>query len=177
MRKRHNLVFVLLLITLAMLFLSACSFTRSNSPGKVAREQVNTILECIETNDTETIKSLFAPDLQESPELDEQIQSLLDFMDGEIISYAEPFGERGSGMVRDGETVYQELIGQIADIQTDSGKTYRLNHSAIFKNKNNPDCLGVYYIEIQDVDLVGQNDVVSEFIAGDPSYPDSHGKP
>lgn len=177
MRKRHNSVFITFLIALGMFFLTACSFTRSNSPGKIAREQLNTILNCIETNDIETIKSLFAPGLQENLELDEQIRSLLNFIDGEIVSYSEPFGGKGSGMVSDGETVYQELYGVISDIQTDTGKTYRLNHSAILKNKNYPDALGVYYIRIKDMDLVGQDDVVLEITAGDPFYPDSHGKP
>ena len=42
----------------------------------------------------------------------------------------------------------------INNIRTDTGKNYRITHNAIFINKNNPDNLGVYYMRIQDVDLI-----------------------
>lgn len=154
MVKRYRLIFSVFLIVLIFVCLTGCSITNNHSPAAVARKQANTILKCIQENDADTLKSLFTPDIQQKPELDEQIYSFLNFIDGEIVSYSEPFGERGGGEVRDGETVYQELYGSISNIQTDTGKNYRITHNAIFINKNNPDNLGVYYMRIQDVDLI-----------------------
>ena len=154
MVKRYRLIFSVFFIVLIFVCLTGCSITNTSSLGAVARKQVNTILKCIQENDAETLKSLFTPDIQKKLELDEQIHSFLNFIDGEIVSYSEPFGERGGGEVRYGETVYQELYGSISNIQTDTGKNYRITHNAIFINKNNPDNLGVYYMRIQDVDLV-----------------------
>lgn len=154
MVKRYRLIFSVFLIVLIFVCLTGCSITNNHSPAAVARKQANTILKCIQKNDADTLKSLFTPDIQKKPELDKQIHSFLNFIDGEIVSYSEPFGERGGGEVRDGETVYQELYGSISNIQTDIGKNYRIDHSAIFINKNNPDNLGVYYMRIQDVDLI-----------------------
>lgn len=154
MVKRYRLIFSVFLIALIFVCLTGCSITNSHSPAAVARKQVNTISKCIQENDADTLKSLFTPDIQKKPELDEQIHSFLNFIDGEIVSYSEPFGERGGGEVRYGETVYQELYGSISNIQTDTGKNYRITHNAIFINKNNPDNLGVYYMRIQDVNLV-----------------------
>lgn len=154
MVKRYRLIFSVFLIVLIFVCLTGCSITNNHSPAAVARKQANTILKCIQENDADTLKSLFTPDIQKKPELDKQIHSFLNFIDGEIVSYSEPFGERGGGEVRDGETVYQELYGSISNIQTDTGKNYRITHNAIFINKNNPDNLGVYYLEIRDEDLI-----------------------
>lgn len=154
MVKRYRLIFSVFLIVLIFVCLTGCSITNNHSPAAVARKQANTILKCIQENDADTLKSLFTPDIQQKPELDEQIYSFLNFIDGEIVSYSEPFGERGGGEYRYGETVYQKVDGSIRNIQTDTGKNYRINHSAIFINKNNPDNLGVYYMRIQDVDLI-----------------------
>lgn len=154
MVKRYRLIFSVFLVVLIFVCLTGCSITNNHSPAAVARKQANTILKCIQENDADTLKSLFTPDIQQKPELDEQIYSFLNFIDGEIVSYSEPFGERGGGEYRYGETVYQELYGSISNIQTDTGKNYRITHNAIFINKNNPDNLGVYYMRIQDVDLV-----------------------
>lgn len=154
MVKRYRLIFSVFFIVLIFVCLTGCSITNTSSLGAVARKQANTILKCIQENDADTLKSLFTPDIQQKPELDEQIYSFLNFIDGEIVSYSEPFGERGGGEYRYGETVYQELYGSISNIQTDTGKNYRITHNAIFINKNNPDNLGVYYMRIQDVDLV-----------------------
>ena len=154
MVKRYRLIFSVFLIVLIFVCLTGCSITNTSSPGAIAKKQANIILKCIQENDADTLKSLFTPDIQKKPELDKQINSFLNFIDGEIVSYSEPFGERGGGEVRDGETVYQELYGSISNIQTDTGKNYRITHNAIFINKNNPDNLGVYYLEIRDEDLI-----------------------
>lgn len=154
MVKRYRLIFSVFLIVLIFVCLTGCSITNTSSPGAIAKKQANIILKCIQENDADTLKSLFTPDIQKKPELDKQIHSFLNFIDGEIVSYSEPFGERGGGEVRDGETVYQELYGSISNIQTDTGKNYRITHNAIFINKNNPDNLGVYYLEIRDEDLI-----------------------
>ena len=53
-----------------------------------------------------------------------------------------------------GETLYEEVYSIINNIRTDTGKNYRITHNAIFINKNNPDNLGVYYLEIRDEDLI-----------------------
>ena len=154
MVKRYRLIFSVFFIVLIFVCLTGCSITNTSSPGAIAKKQANIILKCIQENDADTLKSLFTPDIQKKPELDEQIHSFLNFIDGEIVSYSQPFGERGGGEYRYGETVYQELYGSISNIQTDTGKIYRITHNAIFINKKNPDNLGVYYMRIQDVDLV-----------------------
>ena len=153
MVKRYRLIFSVFLIVLIFVCLTGCSITNNHSPAAVARKQVNTILKCIQENDADTLKSLFTPDIQKKPELDEQIHSFLNFIDGEIVSY-DQHGGRSRRHVKYGETIYEEVYSIINNIRTDTGKIYRITHNANFINKKNPDNLGVYYMRIQDVDLV-----------------------
>lgn len=153
MVKRYRLIFSVFLIVLIFVCLTGCSITNNHSPAAVARKQANTILKCIQENDADTLKSLFTPDIQQKPELDEQIYSFLNFIDGEIVLY-DQHGGRSRRHVKYGETIYEEVYSIINNIRTDTGKNYRITHNAIFINKNNPDNLGVYYLEIRDEDLI-----------------------
>lgn len=172
MTEKYNSIFYIFLISLTMLILTSCGLTNNSSPGAVAKEQANTIMKCIEENDAATLKSLFTPNIQEMPELDEQIRLFLDFIDGKIVSYSGPLGGKDTGKIHDGETVYQELNDSIYKIQTDTGRNYQIDHNAIIVNKNDPDNLGVFYIRILDMDLAGQDDEAAECIVGDAFYPD-----
>lgn len=173
MTKRCSQIFKIFIFTLLLIFLTGCSFSGTSSPTAVAKEQANTILQCIKENDADTLKSLFVPEIQEMPGFDEQIHSFLSYIDGAIVSYSGPRGGKGSGEIRDGETVNQELTGRIYNIQTDSGKNYQIDHCAILIDENDSDHVGVYYIRIQDMDLVGtenQNSGEGECIVGNADY-------
>lgn len=153
MAEKYKGLFIFLIIFIIGFDLTGCRISSPSSPTAVATKQANVIFECLISKDADALKELFVPTLQNDPELDAQIMSFFNFVDGEIISYSKPGGEQGSLEVRDGKTVYQGLQGHTYDIETDAGKKYEIRHSAIKVNDRCPDELGVYYICIVDKDL------------------------
>ncbi len=106
--KRSLFRAFVLLLTSAILLLTGCSvlgeiFNKTpseeyKSPGTLAKERQTEIMECFINKDEETLKSFFSEYVIENyPDLDTQIETALDYLDGEIASYDEPLSSATGG--------------------------------------------------------------------------------
>ncbi|MCM1090666.1 MAG: DUF5104 domain-containing protein [Butyrivibrio sp.] len=124
-------------------------------PEQVARLQSEAILQGVLDKDAEAIANLFCPYMKENyPNLEEDIEIWIDFIDGDILSYDAPKGAMGSGTwtAEDG-LVEGSINGRVENVKTSSGKTYRIGHGGYSVYKEHPDYVGVTSITIFVEDL------------------------
>lgn len=147
---KHHFKNILLIL---LLLLSGCTLLKEakQTPNEIARNQAITILNSVISKDSDMLKSLLTPSVQESPEVDEQIETFLNFINGNVISYSKPRGSLSSQKKRSGKIVQEFLSGRTINIETDSENKYAIYHHAINISAEMPDEIGVYNITIVDV--------------------------
>ena len=109
------------------------------------------IIRCLNEDDTQGLKDVFCAESQTSKDLEDQIQDGMDFFEGEVTDPNEANVDGGES-VRDGETVEQHYSIEYYELKTDTGKTYEVICSGYFICKEDPDVVGVTYIDIYDED-------------------------
>ena len=124
-------------------------------PEQVARLQSEAILQGVLDKDAEAIANLFCPYMKENyPNLEEEIEDWIEFIDGDILSYDAPKGAKGGGTRTAVDGMVEEHInGKVCNIKTSSGKTYRIGHGGYNVYKEHPDYVGVTSVTIFDEDL------------------------
>ncbi len=145
----------LFLIIILCLFLSACNksnvFQDSNthSQEKEANLILSNLLTYLENNDTSAIKDLFADNLIiNSDTLDNEIQQMVEYFDGKVISYKKIGTVAGEISYRDGKVTYSVASNaHTNEIVTDSC-TYKLSFAAILVNDDNKASEGLWRIWI-----------------------------
>jgi hypothetical protein len=106
MKSRLFSAFVLLLTAMAITLTGCSASNKTNSeeyksPGDLAKERQTEIMECFINKDAETIKSFFSEYVIETyPDIDTQIDEAFNFLDGEIVSYDEPFSSASGSKER-----------------------------------------------------------------------------
>lgn len=92
------------------------------------------------------------------PKLRDEITELINFIDGEIISYDKPDGSYGGG-ARTVEGKSREfLTGAVANIKTDTDKTYKLRAEYYSINKKHPESVGICALDIVCEDTFDHED-------------------
>ena len=132
----------------------------SPPPDEMARLQSVSVMECFENEDIEGLKSMFCKRVIDNIDLNSQIEGAFEFINGKIISYDEPDGTSGGGLIKDGERVELILGGKITNIKTDKGDIYRITFTSYGIHESDPDRIG-----ISQLSVFSQND--SRYIIGD----------
>ena len=165
-RRRRNGLKGLVILLLAVIMLTGCSYIEKKSnyqpPLEIATEQSEYIMECVVNKDKEGLKSIFSKHVAETHDLDKEIDEFFEFIDGDIISYDEPEGNEGGYTRRDGEYTEKELTGVIRNIQTDKGKIYSIGYRSYYIYKSNEDYVGIQIINIRDENTRVEYDTYSE---------------
>ncbi len=93
-KHRKATVAIVSIVALACVaLLTACSDSDYVSPANQAENDLVTIVESINERDSAAIKSLLSSYfLANIEDIDSSIDEMLEFIDGEIVSYDEPFG-------------------------------------------------------------------------------------
>lgn len=145
----------LFLIIILCLSLSSCNksniFQDSNihSQEKEANLILNNLLTYLENNDTSAIKDLFADNLIiNSDTLDNEIQQMVDYFDGEVISYKKIGTVAGEISYRDGVVTYSVASNAHTNEIVTDNCTYRLSFAAILVNEDNKASEGLWRIWI-----------------------------
>ena len=89
-------------IVLLSITLCSCSFwgIGSESPEKAAEEIQNQIIQYFKDKDSEKLKGLFCEyALTKDNSIDREIESAFDFIDGDIVSFDEPFTAAAGSIV------------------------------------------------------------------------------
>ena len=148
MKQSFFHVFVLLMV----IILTGCSASNKinseeyKSPGDLAKERQAEIMECFINKDAETIKSFFSEYVIETyPDIDTQIDKAFNFLDGEIISYDEPFSSASGSKDR------KAYGADTRNIITDKGTEYKISFKGWLTNSKETNKVGVICIKVIDM--------------------------
>lgn len=145
-------------IALAMVMILLCSCSGKNNKNDYFNKTMNaskTILTCLSENNADGIKKLLCQRTKNLPDIDKQIQTMLVYFDGKVVSYNknEMSVDETSGSKDDGVWTEVSAYGHIPEIVTDTGKKYKelfIFYCAI--DAKEPDLVGVYAIVIEGAD-------------------------
>lgn len=122
----------------------------SPPPDEMARLQSISVMECFENEDIEGLKSMFCKRVIDNIDLNSQIEGAFEFINGKIISYDEPDGTSGGGLIKDGKRVELILRGDTENIKTDLGSTYTLSFHSYGIYKEDANKVGITYLRVID---------------------------
>ena len=146
---------VLLIAIISFLFFSSCGQDNErNSANYEANKTCSVIVEAIQNDEPEKIKELFCERLlEEHDNIDQEIEEFIHFIDGEIISVGRQSGRRGMHSTQyPYGIVFEAYEGDIYDIETDTGKKYRISFGGINVDITSPDIIGIEYITVTDLE-------------------------
>ena len=127
-----------------VLVLTSCSLRRNflmKDDSSVANDKFSELIDAIQTQDINTLKSLFSKNaLKEAENLDESIRHLFDYFQGELISYNDWGGPGVKAEMEYGD--YQEVYDATYDFETAQDK-YRLWMEIITVDTTDADNVGI----------------------------------
>ena len=148
------LLIVGLILILASGSLCGCSMRKSflmMDDESIANKQFEKIIDAIQTQDINTLKSLFSKNaLKEAENLDESIRDLFDYFQGELISYNDWGGPGVTAEMEYGD--YQKIYDSTYDFETTQDK-YRLAMEIITADTTDTGNVGIrslYIIRFED---------------------------
>ena len=151
MKSRLFSAFVLLLTAMAITLTGCSALNKTNSeeyksPGDLAKERQTEIMDCFINKDAETIKSFFSEYVIETyPDIDTQIDKAFNFLDGEIVSYDEPFSSASGSKDR------KAYGADTRNIITDKGTEYRIIFHGRLTNDKEPQKIGISCITVINI--------------------------
>ena len=147
MKKYISLI---LMAVIGLTLFSGCYFVTSY-PEHIANTLGPEIVKYINDNDAESLKKLYSEEVHNtsSCNLDEELQELFDFIDGNITSYYIRMGSE-SYSSENGKVVRNNFDVRINDAETDTGETYLIVLGYISVNDEHPDRVGMYVLSAFD---------------------------
>ena len=137
-----------------VLVLTSCSLRRNflmKDDSSVANNKFSELIDAIQTQDINTLKSLFSKNtLKEAENLDESIRHLFDYLQGELVSYNDWAGP-GVTAKNDADGYWKQYYSTY-DLETTQDK-YRLAMEIITVDTADADNVGIrslYIIRFED---------------------------
>lgn len=149
-KMKNKVIAIVLVTTLLVVQLTACGFQRGKkeaykTPGQQARELYVKIMDCFMNRDKDTLRSFFSQySIENSPDIENEMETAFALFDGEIVSYEEPFGDACGGFD-------DKAFGADSYIKTDKGTEYWLTFSGWLTYAENESKVGVSYIKVVNV--------------------------
>lgn len=140
------LAYIMLLIVTLML--GGCGDSNYVTPDQYAKNQNKIIMESLKVKDKEKLKKALAEAMQNQENIDEEIDNLINFIDGNIVSYDEPGGSVQTKESTQQGITLEALSGCTRNIVTDSGKKYETEFYSYHINEEHADYVGVSMIVI-----------------------------
>lgn len=140
----------LFVFVLSALCLSSCSkYSVFVDEGAVIKENAKQMMQCVIDRDAEKLLTFFPADMQEneSEETLEEIGTLFEFIDGDIVSYSYHSGSK-SGSMSEFEHDYYYCTPEFRKIETTTGKIYTLQFGYQYIWKEKPEYEGLNKITI-----------------------------
>lgn len=151
---RYILGFFLLLV---LFVISACDsigkfFGKENteykSPDHLAIEHQSKIMDCFINKDPKPIKNLLSEYIiKKYPDIDEQIDKAFNFLDGEIVSYDEPFPSAC------GAREQKAYGSRTRHIITDKSTEYKIAFKGWYSYDKEPEKIGITSIGIENITM------------------------
>lgn len=132
-------IFILLSILINLFAFTSCNSNNINPKSEV-NNMLDSLIIALENNDETAIKNLFALEVQnhseklynKSEDFDSQIKKMVDYFDGDVISYEKIRVLAEGEQVENGEIVYSRVGNARCDSVVTSKDTYIISFSAIF---------------------------------------------
>ena len=182
--KSSSLLILLLLILFCAAILTGCANLKISMglvqhavgglydpTDQIAEDQLNAILEAAVAQDVAAIKAQFAPNaIAAQPELDDQIEALLDYYAGKSWEIASPGCMTMDSSNADGTGGRASSFQMHGMILTD--RFYRFSLRGISVDTKNPDNVGIWALFLLQVDqptdyaycVAGEDDMVGIYV-------------
>jgi len=144
----------IVIVSVTTLLLTGCNFDGEEykTPDRQAKDLQSDIIECFINQDKETLKSFFSEYVIDNyTDIDTQIDEAFDFIDGEIVSYDEPFSRAA------GPSDKKSYGADTNNIKTDKGTEYSISFKGWLTNDEEPDKIGILVLVIKNQTLLAQN--------------------
>lgn len=135
-----------MLLIIITIFSTGCLSSKEyKTSSKLAFEYQTEIMECFINKDGETLKVFFSEYVLENyPNIDKQIEAAFDFLDGEIVSYDEPFTS-GAGSLEK-----KSYGAKTQHIITDKGTEYTIGFKGWYTYDKEPNKVGITVIVVRN---------------------------
>ena len=149
------LAYLIILITIVTLY--GCGDPNYKTPSEIGQMKNKTIMEALKAKDKEKLKNVLAKAMQNQENIDEEIDNLMNFIDGNIVSYDDvELAFPGEGKSDEDGWIYRVYDGETENIITDTGKKYELKYYMYYVNRNHKDYEGVTQVELYDTEIFTQ---------------------
>ncbi len=138
---------VLSILICVALISTGCVSNRINEDD-ASKEMGELIIEYLNNEDLDGLKSLFSLNTTNSHDLDAEIKEVFEFIDGSIISYDDFSTGSSSESVRDGRQVLLTASPKIKGVKTDSGKIYMIRFYVYFVCDEDENAVGIDALKI-----------------------------
>ena len=146
------LAYLIILITIVTLY--GCGDPNYKTPEQIGQMKNETIMEALKAKDKEKLKKVLAKAMQNQENIDEEIDNLMNFIDGNIVSYDDiGIASPGRGSSDEQGLIYRVYDGETENIITDTGKKYKLHYATYYVNRNHQDYVGVIQIKLCDTEI------------------------
>ncbi len=142
----------IILVCVLFIFLQGCNDVNveSATPNELAKQQSEAIIEAVVNEDKEALKEMFCQHIKDTHDLDEELRQFFRHIHGEIVSYDEPDGSQGFMSTTETGIAILRLKGNIENIKTDAGKSYRVAFNSYDTYVKNEDYVGLSFISIRE---------------------------
>lgn len=149
------LSYIMILIVIVTLY--GCNDPNYKTPEEIGQMRNETIMEALKAKDKVKLKQGLAKALQSQVNIDEEINNLINFIDGNIISYDDiGIASPGRGSSDEKGLIYEVYDGETENIVTDKGKRYELEYFMYYVNRNHKDYEGVFQVILYDTEIYTQ---------------------
>lgn len=157
-----------IMILIVIVTLCGCGDPNYMTPGEIGQKQNETIMEALKAKDKEKLKEGLAKAFQNQENIDEEINNLINFIDGNIVSYDNiGIASAGRGSSDEKGWIYRVYDGETLNIVTDTGKKYELEYFMYHVNRKHRDYEGVFQIWIYDTEkYTEENDYPDDGLYG-----------
>ena len=146
------LAYLIILITIVTLY--GCGDPNYKTPEQIGQMKNETIMEALKAKDKEKLKNVLAKAMQNQENIDEEIDNLMNFIDGNIVSYDDvELAFPGEGKSDEDGWIYRVYDGETENIITDTGKKYKLKYYMYNVNRNHKDYEGIIQVILYDTEI------------------------
>lgn len=146
------LSYIMILIVIVTLY--GCNDPNYKTPEEIGQMKNEIIMEALKARDKEKLKQVLAKSMQNQENIYEEIDNLINFIDGNIVSYDDiGLASPGRGESDEQGLIYEVYDGWTRNIVTDTGKKYDLKFYNYYVNRNHEDYVGVIQVSIYDTEI------------------------
>lgn len=144
----------IVIISVTTLLLTGCNFDGEEykTPTQQAEDDLIIVIDSINNQDTLSIKKLMSDYvIDNNNDIDLAIDKMLEFIDGKIVSYDEPFGTAAGSMEK------KDTGAKIEHFTTDKGTEYYIATKQWHRYDEHPEQEGIYNITVKNLSELSKN--------------------